>query len=105
MNIFVLLAGIVIAGAIFAATLWSMAQIVRQNGKLRWAYVATLLSTLAAMSALSAESPALVTLTGALLCATAAFAIYADTGWNRVLPFFQFAFGLALMTGLPFAHG
>ena len=105
MTIFVLLAGIVIAGMVFAATLWSLAQIVRQKGQLRWAYVIVLIATLAAMTALSLESFGLVTFTVAILCATAVFAMYADTGWNRILPLFQFVFGLALFMGLPFAGG
>lgn len=105
MTIFILLAGIVIAGAMFAATLWSVVQIFRQTGRLRFAHVAVLAATLGAMSALSYESYALVRIAGAALTVTGGFAVYADIGWNRVLPLFQFAFGLALVMGLPFVGG
>ena len=52
-QIVTLLTGILVAAGIFAATLFSAAQVYRQAGRLRWAHAAAALTTIAAMAALS----------------------------------------------------
>ncbi len=104
-TIFTLMAGILIAAALFAATLFSLVQIVRRRGPLRWSHAAALALTIVGMASLSLASPSLALLAGAALTAAALLAFRFETGWNRLLPLFQAGFGLALATGLPFASG
>ena len=87
-QIVTLLTGILVAAGIFAATLFSAAQVYRQAGRLRWAHAAAALTTIAAMAALSR---------GLWLAA-----IVLERGANRGLPLFQLLFGLALLARLPF---
>lgn len=103
MTVFTLMAGMLIALPVFAATLWSLTQTVRRTGALRGAHAGALVLTLAAMAALSAEAPGPGAILGALLAAAGLVAAALEAGWNRLLPLVQTAAGLALAFRLPFA--
>ncbi len=94
--------GIILGACVFAATLFSGAQIYRQSGALRWAHLASLVLTLTAMGTLSAAWPNIAAANGAWLVVAALAALIYESGWNRVLPVFQMVFGAALVAGLPF---
>jgi hypothetical protein len=104
-TIITLMAGVVIAGALFAATIFSLVQSFRQDGSLRWAHVATLAGTLAGMATLSSQRHDLAMVVGAFLIAAGLWAVVRESGWNRVLPLFQAFFGVILVLGLPFSSG
>lgn len=97
------LAGILLGGGVFAATLFSAAQAARHPGRLRKAHAAAALLTLAAMATLSLALPLPTRVLGALLIPAALAALAFERGWNRLLPAFHAAFGAALLAGLPFA--
>ena len=103
MTIFTLMAGVLLALPVFAATLWSLAQAVRVRGGLRRAHAAALALTLAAMAAVSLEAPPAAAGLCALLAAAGLAAAALERGWNRLLPLAQLAAGLAFAAGLPFA--
>ena len=97
-----LLTGILVAAGIFAATLFSTAQVYRQAGRLRWVHAAAALGTIAAMAALSGGLWTAAQALGAVLALTAVAAVVFERGANRALPLFQLLFGLALLARLPF---
>ena len=66
-----LLTGILVAAGIFAATLFSTAQVYRQAGRLRWVHAAAALGTIAAMAALSGGLWTAAQALGAVLALTA----------------------------------
>ncbi len=101
-QIVTLLTGILVAAGIFAATLFSAAQVYRQAGRLRWAHAAAALTTIAAMAALSGGLWAAAQALGGALILVALAAIVLERGANRGLPLFQLLFGLALLARLPF---
>ena len=97
-----LLTGILIAACLFAAVIWSLAQVYRQRGWLRIAHTATAGLTLVIMALLAGgEIMAPVLLSLPLLIASLG-AVFLDTGWNKLLPFILLLFALALFIGLPF---
>ena len=97
-----LLTGMLVAAGIFAATLFSAAQVYRQAGRLRLAHAAAALLTIAAMAALSGGLWGAAQALGGLLALAALAAILFERGANRALPLFQLLFGLALLARLPF---
>lgn len=97
-----LFVGILIAAGIFAATFFAAAQVFRQTGMLRWAQLATALTTLVAMGFLSFGYWGASQVAGAALFAAAIIALALESRWNRVLPVFHMCFGAALALGLPF---
>ncbi len=101
-QIVTLLAGIVIAGGVFAATLWSTAQVFRQDGRLRSAHLGAVVLTIAGMTALQATWILGSQMIGGGLALVALCGLVLESGWNRVLPGFQVLFGGALATALPF---
>jgi len=101
-QVITLFTGILVAAGIFAATLFSAAQVYRQAGRLRLAHAAAALVTLAAMAALSGGFWATAQLLGGVLLLAALAAIVLERGANRGLPLFQLLFGLALLARLPF---
>ena len=101
-QVITLLVGILVAAGIFAATLFSAAQVYRQAGRLRWAHGAAALLTLAGMAALSGGLWAAAQALGALLAPAALAAATFERGANRALPLFHLLFGLALLVRLPF---
>lgn len=101
-QIFGLLAAIVLAAALFGATLWSFAQIVQARGALRIAHGAAFLCTLAGMACLSLAEPDLAMLAGGALALAALVAAALERRWSRLLPLAQLAFAGALLARLPF---
>lgn len=97
-----LLIGILGGAGIFAATLFSAAQVYRQQGRLRQAQAAAALTTVAAMACLSLGWWTLSQVAGGLLILAALVAFVLEPGWNRLLPFFHILFGAALLARLPF---
>jgi len=97
-----LLIGILVAAGIFAAVLFSAAQIYRNEGRLRLAHAAVLALTLGAMACLSLGWWGAAQAVGAPLAAAALAALVLEQGWNRLLPAFQLVFGVALLARLPF---
>jgi cbb3-type cytochrome oxidase subunit 1 len=97
-----LFVGIIIAALVFAATLFSAAQVFRQEGRLRYAHAAALLLTLAAMACLSLGWWRLSQGAGAGLAAAAVAVLGVERGWNRLLAFAQLGFGIVVALGLPF---
>ena len=99
-----LLTGILIAACLFAATLWSLAQIYRQKGWLRIAHAVTAGSMLLVMAGLAQNWIVMPVVMSGLLVAGSLAATFLERGWNRLLPLILLAFALALFAGLPF-HG
>ncbi len=97
-----LLIGILVAAGIFAAALFSAAQIYRNDGRLRVAHAAALALTLGAMACLSLGWWGAAQFAGALLALAALGALVFERGWNRLLPAFLIVFGAALLARLPF---
>ncbi len=102
MNPFLLLAGIVIGAGVFAATLWSTTQIFRAGGHLAKLHIACLTLTITAMATLQLTLKLPSQIIGGMLILAAIGAIILEQKWNRLLPFFQAAFGTALLAALPF---
>lgn len=102
-QIVTLLTGILVAAGIFAATLFSAAQVYRQGGRLRWTHAAAAALTIAAMAALSGGLWAVAQMLGGLLALSALATAALERGANRALPLFHLLFGLALLARLPFA--
>ena len=97
-----LFAGIVVAAAIFAATLFSAAQSFRQSGRLAQAHLAACALTIAAMACLSLEFWVTIQIAGLALGLAALACLALESGWNRLLPLAHMAFAAALALGLPF---
>ena len=101
-EIIALLTGILIAACLFAATVWSLAQIFRQRGWLRIAHTATAGTTLIIMFGLAQGwimGPVLMSFP--LLVASLGAAML-EAGWNKLLPLILLVFALALFIGIPF---
>lgn len=101
-QIVTLLAGIILAGVLFASLIWSLAQIFRTSGRQRVAHGLAIVSAIAAMAALSWPSPAAALPPALLLAAAGIYLAVAERGWNRLLPLAQAGFGIAIASGLPF---
>ena len=101
MNPFLLLPAIVVAAAVFGASLWSVTQAMRQEGTLRLAHVAAAAFVIGVMASIDAGWPLLMRAAGAALMLAALVAIFHEQGWTRVLPGVQAAFGAAAAAGLP----
>jgi hypothetical protein len=99
-----LFTGILLATAIFAATLFSAAQAYRQSGALQKTHLAAAILTIAAMACLSLQLWTLSQITGAALGVAALGCLILDKGWNRLLPLAHIAFATALALGLPFGR-
>lgn len=95
--------GMTVAASVFAAVLWSLFQIVTQRERLQWAHIGTVVFSLAGMATVSWISPTLAMVAGGLLAVAAGIAIKLEPHWNKVFPFFQLVFAIALILGLPFA--
>lgn len=98
-----LFTGVLIGGGVFAATLFSAAQVLHQNSRLRYAHIASVVITVGAMAALSLEAAFASQILGFLLIIPALRAFWLELRWNKVLPIFQVLFGGALLAALPFA--
>ena len=94
--------GMLVGGGIFAATLWSAAQIYQQRGNLQKAHGACLAIVLCAMATLSAVWPDASVVCGVLLIPAALAALWWEIRWNKVLPVFHLMFAAALLARLPF---
>lgn len=97
-----LFAGILVAACVFAALLWSIYQTIIARGKLQYVQGISAALTLLGMASISYLSLTMAIICGTCLCISAAIAVYLETRWNKVLPFFQCVFGLSLILGLPF---
>jgi hypothetical protein len=91
--IFPLLAGIVIAAAVFAALLWSIYRAVQTNGKARAVYVILAISTLLVVTAFTYDLLGLLLTSGFTCIGAALYAMVLDRGWNKLLPFVQLLLG------------
>ena len=100
--IFQLLGGIVVAGGVFAALLWSVFQGITKRGALQWAHIASAVLSVSGMATLSMVAPMLALAVGVVLAVTSTTVLFLEAGWNRVLPTFQLAFAIILILGLPF---
>ncbi|MHA3915046.1 hypothetical protein [Halovulum sp. GXIMD14793] len=98
-----LLLGIMVGASVFAATLFSGAQVYLQKGRLRWAHLVALALTVLGMATLSAVSPGAAMVVGVALIIAGLAVMALEDGWNRILPVFQIIFGGALVAGVPFA--
>jgi len=98
-----LLAGVLIALAVFASLRWSVARSFQISGVARLVHGAHAALIILAMATISLAAPGAGRLAGALLVVTALAAAWSDRRWNRLLPLFAGGFGLALALGLPFA--
>lgn len=99
MNPFILLAGVAVAAFLFAAFLWSFAQIFRVTGWLRMAHGAVaglLVLTIAAID-FGLQLP--VQFLAACLFIAALVALWFETGWARLLPGILLVFGAVMTTG------
>jgi hypothetical protein len=103
MNVVVLMAGALLALPLFLALVFSLARAASRTGRLRQAHVAAAALTLAMMAAVSLEAPLPAAAAGVALALAAAVAFWLEERWNKVLPLFQCAAGLAIAFGLPFA--
>lgn len=97
MTVFTLLIGIVIAAAVFAALLWSIYRLVTVKGRLRVNYAILALSTLLVVAAVTWNFAALSMTAGLTCAASGLIAMWADKGWNKLLPFVQVLLGLLSM--------
>ncbi|MEM6439726.1 MAG: hypothetical protein AAF763_08560 [Pseudomonadota bacterium] len=103
MNVVVLLIGALLALPLFLALIFSLARAASQTGRLRQAHAAAVALTLAMMAAVSLEAPLPAAAAGLALALTAAGGVWLEDRWNKALPLFQCAAGLAVAFGLPFA--
>lgn len=94
--------GILVAAATFAATLFSVAQTFRQDGRLRLGHGIAAASTLAVMASLSTGLWTLSQGLGAVLIAAGLAVFWLESGWNRALALVQVAFGAVVLAGIPF---
>ena len=102
MNIFFLLAGIMIAAFVFAGLLWSLYQIVMTQGFHRAAHATQAVLIVGGMAAISWAQPVLAAGSGALLILAAITTFAMDDGWSRLLSIAPAAFGAVMVAGLPF---
>ena len=103
MNVVVLMIGAVLALPLFLALVFSLARAASQRGRLRQVHAAAAVLTLAMMAAASLEAPLPAALAGGALALAGAVGFWLEERWNKALPFFQCAAGLAIAFGLPFA--
>jgi len=103
MTLPILLGGILLAAAIFGATLYSAAQAIRSTKTLRFTHIALILATLAGMTAIQFLAPLPAAAAGLALIAAGATAAALEKGASKLLPLIQLIFGIVLATGLPFA--
>lgn len=103
MNVVILMIGAMLALPVFLALVFSLARAVAMTGRLRRAHAAAVVLTIAMMAAVSVEAPTPAALAGGALFLAAAAAFWLEERWNKVLPLFQCAAGLAVAAGLPFA--
>jgi hypothetical protein len=104
MTILHLLLGATLAVSIFFAMLWSVVQAVRHRRWLRWGHLGAALATVALFALASFEVSFLgLQAAGGALAACALVALIAESGWTRLLPLIQVAFGGAMVAGLPLA--
>lgn len=103
MTIITLMLGILIGAPVFLGAFFSGVQAIKHGGKLRVAHGAVVLTTLAGMLVLQVLAAGLALPVGLSALAAGLAAAVLETGWNRVMPLFPAAFGLALVLGLPFA--
>jgi len=103
MNMVTLLIGVLMALPVFLALVFSLSRLGSATGWLRRAHGAALVLTIAMMAAVSWQAPTAAAIAGAALAATAGAAFWREERWNKVLPLFQMAAGLAVAAGMPFA--
>lgn len=103
MNPFILMAGVLLAVASFAAMIFSVARAVQERGWLRRAHLGVIIGTIASMASISLVSPGLALISGGALLLSGLGAAFLETGWNRLLPLIAAGFGLVIAAGLPFA--
>ncbi len=98
-----ILAGIVLAAALFAALIFSVGRAAATAGRLRLLHLATALLILAGVATISLTAPGAAMLVAALLAPAALALSLSEHGGNRVLPLAPLLFAVALFMGLPFA--
>ncbi|PTX55618.1 hypothetical protein C8N43_0257 [Litoreibacter ponti] len=96
-----LLAGIVIAAAVFAALLWSIYRAATTRGRTRLIAVLLGLSTILGMASISLNQPGIAVMAGGACLIFGLYGVWAEDRWSKLLPFAQAVFGLALIAGLP----
>ncbi len=104
MNFAYILAGILVAAALFASVLWSFTQAFQRSGRLRNIYLVLVLLTVGGMATVSLGLNIEMRLLGLCLIIFGAFAVFYERGSSRFLPLLQLLFGLVLLLGLPFQY-
>jgi len=104
-NLLVLFGGIVLAGALFAAFIWSGYQAVFARGRLRLAHLALVVLVLAGMLSLTWLWPLSARAAGGGLVLAGLAALGPEHGWARLLVVAQMLLGVVLISGLPLAGG
>ena len=99
MTVFTLLLAILLAAFVFAATLFSAAQVYLcwSRRALSMSHALSVLATFAGMAALHIGSGTLSITAGLPLLASSGTAFYLERRWNRLLPPFQFTFAVVLL--------
>lgn len=93
MDIFALLAGIVIAATVFSALLWSIYRSVVTQERQRLNYTLLSLSTLLVVTAITYNLTMLLLMAGITTVGTGLFAIIAEHRWSKLLPLVQIVLG------------
>jgi hypothetical protein len=100
MGLLILVTGIFAGLFLGIATLYSLAQAMLAEGRLRWAHLAALLAVGAVMAALQAGSVPAARLLALPLLGIALWCAYLEERWFKVFPVLHQAFAAALLAGL-----
>lgn len=95
--------GVMIAGCVFAALLWSGYRSYTATGGLRIAHIGLVVLTLGGLTALTIKAVALSNVAGLLLAGFSIAAVFLERGWSRIIPGMLLIFASALIAGLPYA--
>ncbi len=100
MTIFTLLLAVLLAAPVFAATVFSAAQVYLCWTR-RWlsmAHLASVIATLAGMAAIQYGTPSLALVAGLPLLISSSMALCLERRWNRLFPPFQTGLAVVLLS-------
>jgi len=96
-----LIAGIILAGFLISASLWSIRQAIRQGGLLRGTHVLCVMLLTASLMAMALQADTVLRLIGFALAFLGILAIYEESRWAKLMPLIYVLFALALVSGIP----
>lgn len=102
MNLPLMLLGVFIGALVFAATFYGVTQAIRAKGALRITQGIAAAAVILAMASLSMDL-GLDRPLGHVLTLISMANVLLEKGWSRFFPMVQFALGMSLAAGLPFA--